>query len=114
MSQLVEFPLEGGGSVWVEAEEPAAAAPAVRGRRGAVEELTQAGQSFEQTLGGLAPVLGGLIERMRSAAALTEVQVEFGVKLSADANLIVARSGGEANFRLTARWAQPSRAHGEP
>jgi len=114
MSHLVEFPLEGGGSVRVEVEEPTPAGPVVRGRGGSVEAVTQAGQSFEQTLGGLAPMLAGLIERVRSTAGLTDIEVEFGVKLSADANLIVARSGGEANFRLTARWVRPSTAAREP
>jgi hypothetical protein len=31
MSQLVEFPLDGGGSIWIEAEESPVAGPVVRG-----------------------------------------------------------------------------------
>ena len=73
MSNLVEFPLDGGESVWVEVEELASAGLVVRGRGGSVEAVAQATQSFEQTLGGLTPMLTGLVERARSAAALTEV-----------------------------------------
>jgi len=114
MSHLVEFPLEEGGSVRIEVEEPASAGSVVRGRSSPVETVTQAGESFEQALGGLGPMLAGLVERMRAAAAPTGVEVEFGIKLSADANVFVARTGGEANFRVTARWAHAGGADGEP
>jgi hypothetical protein len=30
-------------------------------------------------------------------------------RLSADANVIIARSGGEANFRISLRWARRER-----
>jgi hypothetical protein len=34
-----------------------------------------------------------------------EVEVEFRVKLSADSNVIFARAGGEANFRIALKWS---------
>jgi hypothetical protein len=34
------------------------------------------------------------------------VEVKFGVKLSADSHVIIARAGGDANFRIALRWAR--------
>jgi NTP-dependent ternary system trypsin peptidase co-occuring protein len=33
-----------------------------------------------------------------------EIAIEFGVKLSADVGAIIARTGGEANFKISLRW----------
>ena len=33
-------------------------------------------------------------------------QVEFAVKLSAGANVIITRTTGEANFRIALRWSR--------
>jgi Trypsin-co-occurring domain 1 len=35
-----------------------------------------------------------------------EVNIEFAVKLSADANVIIARTGAEANFTISLRWTR--------
>ena len=44
--------------------------------------------------------------KLRTAADWPdEVEVEFAVKISADSNVIIARVGGEANFRIALRWA---------
>ena len=32
--------------------------------------------------------------------------MEFSIKLSADANVIIARSAGEANFKISMRWSR--------
>jgi Trypsin-co-occurring domain 1 len=36
------------------------------------------------------------------------VTVEFSIKLSADANVIIARTAGEANFRISMSWSKGS------
>ena len=58
----------------------------------------------------VADVEDGVVSELRSAADWPEqVEVEFAVKLSADANVIIARSGGEANFRVALRWSRGDR-----
>jgi hypothetical protein len=107
VSPLVELPLEAGGSILVEVDEVPFGGPVTRGGRSPAEAVTKAGETFEQVLGGLGPMLRGIFAHVRDAAAApVEMEVEFAVKLSADANLIVARSGGEANFRVTVKWAR--------
>ena len=49
----------------------------------------------------------GIMTQIREAAERPdEVEVEFGVKLSADSNVIIARAGGEANFRIALKWVE--------
>ena len=86
----------------------------MRGRRDAQEVVTRAEQTFADALDGLGPMLGGFIERVRATAGPAEVEVEFAIRISADANVIVARTGGEANFRVTARWAAEPGVRGTP
>ena len=44
----------------------------------------------------------GVVSRLREAADWPdEVEVEFAIKPSADDNVIIARSAGEANLRIS-------------
>jgi hypothetical protein len=104
MTQLLDLELEEGGSILVEVEEPAPG-PVTRGRP--AETVTKAGESLEQVLGQLGPAVRGIVSQLRTAADWPEeVQVEFGVKLSTDANVIIARAGGEANLRIALTWSR--------
>ena len=104
MTQLVEFDLREGGMVLVEVD--GANGRVTRGGRPAAL-ATKAGHSLEQVLGGVGPAVRGVVSELRAAADWPdEVEVEFAVKLSSDANVIIARTGGEANFRIALRWSR--------
>ena len=105
MSQLVKMDLADGGSVLIEAAE-VETGPITRGGR--VEELvTDAGATLESALDQLGPVVKGVSTRLREAADWPDqVTVEFSIKLSADANVIIARTAGEANFKISMSWSR--------
>lgn len=104
MVELRRFGSHEDGFVLVEVEDPAE--PVMRGGRPA-EAVLDAGKSLEQALAGLGPAVKGIVAQLREAADRPDsVEVEFGVKLSADANVIIARTGGEANFRVALKWSQ--------
>jgi hypothetical protein len=106
VSQLVKMDLAEGGSVLVEVADAAPSGPVTRGGR-ADELVTSAGATLESALDGLGPVVKGVVTRLREAADWPdEVTVEFSIKLSADANVIIARSAGEANFKISMRWSR--------
>lgn len=103
MSQLVRMDLKDGGSVLVEVADSPPSGPVTRGWW-TDEIVTSTGATLEQALNGLGPVVKGVVARLREAAAWPdEVAVEFAIKLSADANVIIARSTGEANFKISLR-----------
>ncbi|WP_234380096.1 CU044_2847 family protein [Streptomyces sp. CMB-StM0423] len=101
---MIEFPLagEGAGSVRVEADEEADGI--VRAARPG-EVAASAGRTLQDALDGIRPVAAAVHERLRALpAAPDRVTVEFGVKLSAEAGVIVARGTAEANFTVTLEW----------
>ncbi len=86
--------------------DDAARGPVVRGR-GPGEVIEKAGKSLEQAIGQIGPAAQALVAELRSAADWPdEVEIEFAVKLSTDANVIIARTGGEANFRISMSWSR--------
>jgi NTP-dependent ternary system trypsin peptidase co-occuring protein len=104
MPDLVEFSLADGSVVVVEAEElqPTRVTRGGRQDGGVVEK---ADRTFEAAVERVGPASAALVERLRSLADQPdEIEVEFGVKLNAEAGAIIARTSGEANFRIAVRW----------
>jgi hypothetical protein len=105
VNTLLEFKTDAGDSLLVEVDETSGGA-VTRGGRTA-DAVVEAGASLEQVLGRLGPAMRGIMSQIREAADRPdEVEVEFGVKLSADSNVIIARAGGEANFRIAVKWVE--------
>jgi hypothetical protein len=102
MSRVVEVPLAEGGSILVEVDD-VLDGTVVRGRSGA--SLPPLAEPLEQVLAGLGPATRALVSQVRELTdSPHEIEVEFGVKLSADARIVIARAGGEANFRILLKW----------
>ncbi|MFP5264098.1 MAG: CU044_2847 family protein [Blastocatellia bacterium] len=109
MKRLVEFPLEDGGSMVVEVEDPA---PGVGTLRGAhpVEVAERAAQTFETSLAKIKPAAAAIIAKLREMSDQPEqVAVEFGIKLSGAAGVVLASTAVEANFRVTLTWKREQR-----
>jgi len=101
----VEVPLAEGGSILVEVDQ-AVAEPVVRGRGGGVD-VAQLTEPLEAMLAGLRPTAEAVLAQLRGLAESPhEIEVEFAVKLTADARIVIAHAGGEANFRIALRWAR--------
>jgi Trypsin-co-occurring domain 1 len=105
MKHIVQFPLDEGGSVLVEVDEPPAG-PTVRGLGQDRSKLVeQAGQTFENATAAVTPAARSLIARLRSASdPPDEVGIEFGLQLSAQAGAFIASAATEANFKVSMTW----------
>lgn len=108
MKRYVEFPLEAGGSVLVEVEEPDAAGGTVRaGRETDLPE--RARLTFEAALSRVRPAAESVIGQLRDLAdPPDQVGVEFGLKLTGTSGAIIASAGVEANFKVTLTWRRPA------
>lgn len=105
MTVYLDVPLADGSSFTVEVEEPHAGRLTRSGRQG--ETIARAGQSFEEALDRVSPAFTVLMAKLRdSAERPDEVEIEFGLKLSTEMGAIIARTGGEANFRICVRWSR--------
>ena len=111
--RLVDFPMHDGGSVVVEVDDDAAGGGVRAGggvTRGWPDRrvVEQAQQSFEQAVGRVQPAVQAMLGRLRALAdAPDEVQVEFGVQLSAEAGAFVAAASSTGNFRVSMTWRSP-------
>jgi hypothetical protein len=104
---LVEFPLQDGGTVLVQVDDAHGGNGEVtRGwgdRDGRVVE--QARQSFEQAVERIQPAVQSLVERLRSIAETPEeIQIEFGLQLSAQVGAFVAGASSTGNFKVAVTW----------
>jgi hypothetical protein len=105
VSGIVEVPLAQGGSILIEVDEPTDE-PVLRGR-GAAAAVPALTEPLEHVLAGLGPATRALVTQLRALSdSPHEIEVEFAVKLSADAKIIIARAGSEANFRIVLKWSR--------
>ncbi|MGV9963651.1 CU044_2847 family protein [Streptomyces olivaceus] len=98
--QLVRVPLEGGGSVLVEADG-GAAGPVKAGRLGdAVRELPESLGSALEPVTGLARTV---LHRLREAGP-DEVEVEFGIDLSTEAGVVITKTAANCHLTVHLVW----------
>lgn len=107
--QLIKFPLEEGGFIWVEVNtaETQGLVPASRGS----EVSQEARQTFEAALEKVRPAAQAIIGKLRALHdPPDEVTIEFGLKMSAEAGAIIAAAGAEANYKVTLTWKREPKA----
>jgi hypothetical protein len=105
MKKLIEFPLEDGTSMLVEIEEPEHGGLVKASRSDDV--ITKAHQTLEKSLEKVKPAAQFVIQKLRELHdAPDEVQVSFGLKLSAEAGAVLASAGAEANYTVTLKWVR--------
>ncbi|MFI9642330.1 CU044_2847 family protein [Micromonospora sp. NPDC051925] len=104
MSQIVEFPLEDGGTIRFETADEDGTIPV--GRAGAA--VTRAHETLESALSHLRQVSVAVLRNLRDVAEPPDrVSVEFGVKVSAQTGLVVASGTSEANLTVQLEWNRP-------
>jgi len=99
MKRLVEFPLQEGGSVVVEVDEPDMGGT-VRAARGDVIEQTKV--TVEDAINKVLPAARSVVEKLQSMRP-NEIEVTFGISLSFKAGAFIT-AGTDANFGVTVRW----------
>jgi hypothetical protein len=114
MKKLVEFPLEDGTCLTVEVDEPDSPDSLVRASRDN-ELIVHAQQSFESAIDRVKPAASIIIQKLRSLHdSPDEIDVEFGLKLTATAGAVVAAAGLEANYKVTLKWQKTDLEKNKP
>ncbi|MEB3180124.1 MAG: CU044_2847 family protein [Nostocaceae cyanobacterium] len=106
MKRIVEFPLENGDSILVEVDEELPEDD----RIGLRDEIVQkAHQTFESALDKIKPVANVILTKVRNLnQPADEVEVKFGIKISAELGAIIAAGNGEVNYEITLKWKRES------
>ncbi len=102
MKRLVEFPLEEGGSIVIEIDEPETGGTVRAGRE---DKIEKARETFEDALNKVLPVTTTVVEKLRGMASKPdEIEVTFGVNLSTMVGAVIASASAAANFCVTVHW----------
>jgi hypothetical protein len=110
MSKYVEFPLEGGGTILIEAEDDnnKMTGGFVRSGTGdaAKDAAEQAKQSFDDAIENVRKSANLLVTKLRDLSEPPdEMDVTFRLKASSElGNLAVGKAGAEANYIVTLKW----------
>jgi hypothetical protein len=106
MKRLIEFPLQDGSSMIVEVDEPETFGGVTRTARPS-DVIEKAHQTLDDALDKITPAAQTVISKLRGLHdEPDEIEVEFGIKLSAAAGAFVASAGVEANYKVTLKWAK--------
>jgi hypothetical protein len=102
MKRLVEFPLEEGGSILVQIDEPDTVGTIRAGRD---ETIEKAKETFEEALNRVLPAAKSVVEKLQSMGSRPdEIEVNFGINLSTQAGAFIASATAQANFGVTVSW----------
>jgi DNA polymerase III sliding clamp (beta) subunit (PCNA family) len=106
--EIAQFTLDDGTPFLVEIEESESASVKRVANDTIGAQVVQAKQSFETALDQVIPVASAALNRVRRGLTTPadEVEIKFGVKLTAEAGAIIASVGGEVNFEFTLKWKQ--------
>lgn len=106
MKQLAEFKVAG-EIILVEVDEPESNV-IERVALPSGQMVLKAQQSFEEALDKVKPVANSIISKLKDLnTPADEVEVKFGIKLTADAGAIFTSIGGEVNYEITLKWSNP-------
>jgi len=105
--QLVEFPLQDGGTVLVEVDGAGSASDRVVRGLSPTELVTRADETVEAAFARVKPAAVALVEGIRGMAdAPDEVEVKFGIRLSGELGAVIAKTSADANFEVSLRWTK--------
>lgn len=103
--QTVEVPLGDGSDDTIRVQIREVDEALVRVGRGGARAVTRAERSFGQMLDTVRPVAESFVGRFRGLAnAPDEITLEFGVSLSAEADVVIASTATAANFSVSLTW----------
>lgn len=109
MASYVKFELEDGTVVFIESTDVPKGASGFPLTNKGEHPHEQESVSFEGTIQSVRKMAAALVKEMRSGFSEMpeEVQVNFGLKASAEVGgLVVARGGMEANYNIMLRWGK--------
>lgn len=106
MSKNVEFPLEDGSSIVIQVDEPETGGT-VRASRFSEHMVERSKMSFQEALRKIyAATETAVIPLTRLSTRPSEIEMEFGINLSAELGAVIAKSASEANYKVTLKWTK--------
>lgn len=117
MTELVQFMVHDNGSVFVEVDGHDPGYPPEYdtgigpvGRRGRGQERHAI--SFEQHLAGVREAATAALDEFRKGVSPDEIKLTFGVKMTAEAGAVIAKTSFEGNLGVELVWRKAASHQG--
>jgi Trypsin-co-occurring domain 1 len=104
VGELVRFRSNGGSPIVVEVDEDSFGVEGIARESGGVIE---AGQRLDQALMAVGPTLQAIVTTLRGLVA-DEHEIEFGIKLNAEAGVVIAKTALEGHFNVKVTFRRSS------
>ena len=106
--EIAEFRLEDGTTFLIEVEETESASVERAANVDLGQQVVRAKQSFEAAIDQVTPVARAAINKLRQGLSdpADEIELKFGLKMTAAVGAIIASVGGDVNFEVTLKWKQ--------
>jgi hypothetical protein len=105
MGELLRFELDSGGAVLVEVADDE---PGIEQAARVDDLVVKARVSLENALDQVRAVANAAVARLRDLAEQPQqIQVEFGIRLNAEAGAVIARTQAEGHLQVTLTWTRP-------
>jgi hypothetical protein len=101
----MRIPIEGGGSILVEADSAAAGGPVKAGRLGDVVE--DAASTLQAALVPIKDATRAVLEQLQDAGP-HEIEVSFGVELTAQAGAVIMKAESGCHLAMKLTWKNDS------
>jgi len=110
MKKYLEYELEGENSIIVEIDD--------FNNDGEIEEvcrdenkvISKSIMRFEDALDKVKPAATIIIDKLKNLSSPPDqIQVEFGLKMNAEAGAVIASTGVEANYKINLTWNKGSK-----
>ncbi|MFJ9869013.1 CU044_2847 family protein [Streptomyces sp. NPDC101165] len=79
-------------------------------RAGRAQDAAEAvSRTLHEALAPIRPGMQAIVDHLRGGITPPDtIKLAFGIKFSADAGVVVARTAAEANFSVAVEWNRPS------
>ncbi len=107
---LAQFTLEDGTPFLVEIDEPNSNAIERVALTETTEMVYKAKKNLNEALDAIKPVASTVVSKLKDGLTTPadEVEVTFGLKLSAEAGVVFSSVGSEVTFEVTLKWGGQS------
>lgn len=105
MAEMVQYPLEDGGVLLVQAAAVDAAPDGLGLASPTEEKAKKAAETLESALSGVMPALKSVTEKLRDLSP-SDLEVEFGLTLTAETGIVVAKGSAEVHFTVKVSWSR--------
>ena len=104
MGELLRFELDGGGAVLVEVADDE---PGIEQAARVDDLVVKARVSLENALDQVRAVANAAVVKLRDLAEQPQqIQVEFGIRLNAEAGAVIARTQAEGHLQVKLTWTR--------